>query len=412
VSDVLLLRNPTLEELVQSIEGPEGGKDTAVTSMNMNALNGFRFLVSIWIVRGHIGLSDMLQDSWNYDINQNWRGKFFMVIAGMMMTLRYDQQRVGVIRMLKENMLQLLPVYWLALLATVPLEWVPQWSHGSHSEVAVRFLARAFLVTDFLEARGLTRIQTCRSLLAQTYFMQGQLLFTICFNPIQDFVQWWLLSDGIRLGNFLVLALAAAAAFFWEPTMGENAGSGLSLFILGAVLGQACVHIKLSHVQAKIVAGATDVLAAVLAYQAFTQVGFFWLGFSSSFSPFILVIAFLIFGCCRTDCLFGRLLASPFLSFAELSYVIYICHTPIIKWFAFIIIEHVDTWRKLFTFNYAATTPPCKYCSGPTVPHDQQPPFAYLIIYLLTFFVGISLTFGFHSPCQRLINKHILAKGP
>jgi hypothetical protein len=299
--------------------------------------------------------------------------------------------------MLQQNMLHLMPVYWLAMLVTFPLDYVPLWSQHvmSHFEVAYAFLAEAFFLGPLLKTG-----YGCRGVLGHTYYLTGQLVFTVCFNPIQDFMQWWLATGGSQLGQFLIIAFASAAGFGATRTM--DGVTFLPMFTLGAVVGQACLQIKLDYVQEKAVAWACDILAVLLFVQAFSPAGLFYMGLASSYSPWILCIAFLIFGSCRSRCFFGRLLASPLLNYAELSYVIYIFHPVVFYWYRVTNENELDTWRKVFTFDYAGL--PCH--TNKFLNKFPIYPFAHLFIFVLVLFLGMVVTAGFHNPCHRFINRN------
>merc|ERR1719420_431787 len=100
--------------------------------------------------------------------------------------MRYDRKRADAVSMLMQNMLHLMPVYWLAMVATVPLDYIPAWynSDMSHLQVVVAFLSNAFLLNGFVHPSG--KVMPCIApygiILGQTYYLRGQFFFTLCFN--------------------------------------------------------------------------------------------------------------------------------------------------------------------------------------------------------------------------------------
>merc|ERR1719316_873909 len=107
------------------------------------------------------------------------------------MTMRYDGKRTDVVGMLQQNMLHLLPVYWLAMLCVVPFDYVPVWynSDMSHLEIIILAISNFTFLDGFLGAAGF--VMPCTGggfygiALGPTYYLRGQLLFTLLFNPIQ-----------------------------------------------------------------------------------------------------------------------------------------------------------------------------------------------------------------------------------
>ena len=224
IPQLLIAQDPTLRQLCAQISTDEHAGDKQMT---FEAVFGLRSFLSLWIVRSHIsrvcavsyyalqaeayaharglpdgGFSDARASSpwadldW-VDVQQDWRVSIFLILFAMTTSMQADAQRVSSWKRVRDFVLPLLPVVWLALLIMYPMQLT--WTrlkcleHGPCDDDVYMQHAMEMSLTTWLGAG---------SLLVPTFYIPGgrgaprhlnyiwylgaQGFGLFCFNCLQD----------------------------------------------------------------------------------------------------------------------------------------------------------------------------------------------------------------------------------
>jgi len=380
-------------------------------------------------VRGHLFLLDGTANpeaTW-IDVVQYWRTDAFAIITGMTMTIQYENVTVTLWQGIMRNVLQLFPLYWIGLFSLVPIKYLPDYKCQPGPT------SRNFLI-ELAAGSGLISVDEYTGM-HHGWYLTAHILYVLCFNPVQRFVKHRLAtsqnscSELLRLAAFVsgiyVIGFLCCTMYgtdfispmtpltpYLQPLLGSAHRTSLTLcvFVLGMLVGQACLKISLDVRQAKIIALVSDlVVVAVL-------VGSLVPGLAGAtfvimyYCPVIL--AFVIFAMCTTNSYTTCLLSSSPLSLlGEFSYAIYIFHIPVIDWSFFAFCQDLNSWS-IAKFDYS--TLDCASvlaCERLFQVHRSDA----LQIYAIVILLSMVLTWGVHNPCQNALNrlsKHVASGAP
>merc|ERR1711957_848214 len=88
----------------------------------MNAVFGLRGLFSIWVMRGHFAIYGCNQDFEWWDTTNRWRVNIYVLLAGMTTAMLHDRTRESARDMIFKFVVPLLPVYYFAMIMTMPMQ--------------------------------------------------------------------------------------------------------------------------------------------------------------------------------------------------------------------------------------------------------------------------------------------------
>ena len=420
VPDGALLQNPTVAELISVIEVETTMATTATTyvasntpsskpkdkdRINLDAIFGLRFVLAVWIMRGHINTycsPGGLQDTMWHDAGQFWRTVFFMIIGGATMSMQFgDVDALPSTRNLVVNyVLPLFPVYWIGLSANVVTEFTPCSDRVWHQ---IGLVINTFLGFGLVPIAGY---------MGHCWYLTSQIIFVLMFRLITrttercNVVPWDApvtkgftaisIMTGIvcmpRAIGFLMFGiLAHIHAFFRVPT-----------FVMGFILGQTLVRAELSPENERKLAICTDVGALLIITFSFTPgvAGLFTILMIFAGEPFI---ALMVFGICKSNCYTSRILSSSFISgLGSLSYGVYIMHPPIIFWARKVYYAEMKDWHDVLSYDY--------YDAGKCMERASPKncvmwPFTHVTIFALVLCLSHVLNELVHRPFQKLFNR-------
>jgi len=316
--------------------------------------------------------------------------------------------------------LPLLPVYLLCALASIPVNFIPHMKCCSVPTMVQSALLMQGL-RSLWDVHGVAGKSNCSFLMGQCWYLTAQVLFVVCFALARRHLGHHVSSC---IGNLSATKVASAIFLvgccemlawkaWWHVVPGSILFAPLHLptFAIGALVGQACLHVKLSRWALRGLAIACDGMVLALCYACSNQRTAKLVADTLFLNTWLL--ALVVFGLCRTRCCTSRLLSMPSLSSLGIySFAIYMCHWPIINWASFALTHRssAGTLAQLLAYDYASL--PCNWemhLSRMSIKqaHTLVPPFTGVSVLGVVLCVAAVLTHGVHVPCQRLINSFL-----
>lgn len=246
------------------------------------------------------------------------------------------------------------------------------------------------------------------------WYLTAQILFVIIFAVARrHFVgelTWLRLTSPAQIIGAAILAncCEVMAWTYWKPTILFPLWH-LPTFVVGAMVGQAILHIKLSPFTSQLLGKVCDALVLVICLLCGS--GYTARAANLFFSDCYSLLAVVMFGLCRTRCWTSRLLSLPFISrMGVYSFAFYVWHYPIIMWANFVLThrETAGTWGALFQFDYTSLS--CEWDRDLrrdvpfTMVKKLVPPFTIVALFGVVMCVAVAFTHMVHMPCQRFIN--------
>lgn len=459
VSDLMLLANPTVEELSATIDASLGAGGTPQT-MNMDAVFGLRALFSLWIVRGHLAIFGCNQDIEWYDTQNYWRVNLYILLAGSTTAMLHDKTRESWWVMMKKFVPPLLPMYYIGWIIELPLNLAMAACEDANMPLL------GFLVTAVLQQGNIPVAFVPLNPLPMgvAWYLSAQMFFYGAYNWMQDIMERkavlcvppWLCGcwddegccpcpgcapsrKGAPIKNMWELLLRLTQTWLimlpvfmsQKPILHTFGPTRLPQFYMGMLVGQACLYVELDEADGKKLGWITDIMVFLGAAFSFGGPDTPWLMYYGG----DVALAFLVFALCRApNSWSARFLASSGLSvLAPYSYGIYLLHIPIMLWGVFAMGQGVQSLEAVVEYNYADTCWVPNDADGDAVyPRPEggnledaqtwsefsmseemfcyMPGFAYISIFCVTIVLSMLLTHLVHEPFQKFYNRRFLSK--
>jgi len=412
VDELTIMQHPVISDLARYVDRlksgepeAEGGDAGGAKHINMDALFGLRSILCLWIVRGHMEVycEGALQDTdWN-DRWHYWRTNIFMFMAGASLTMQFDKNQIPTLRLLRNNVPQLFPMYWVGYATAFPTigPGCLAWKTG---EYATEYVMELFLLQGlYMPFWGIEGV-----VMGHCWYLAGQIFFLCFFNIFQRMLKAGTSCFSIDPATGVKKTGITDLRQFWTwcavcwlcalpgKFLHVNGILRLPTFVQGMIIGQAAMHVELTPDRerqlGRWIDGVTLLLVLVCqiphSWLVLLFLGDLWLGF-------------ICFGIARVDCLTARFLSRPLIkSLAPYSYGIYILHPPVIFWARTVARYGLKTWGDIRDFDYSQVK-----CDRKDDTSCWMYPFSYITVMTTVIVFAVLITELVHFPAQRLMNR-------
>lgn len=389
VSNLMLVSNPTLEEICVAAASKHDDTNDTKKTLSLLALNGLRTLACLEIIRTHGGRhfntvnnTGIICDANANDTLTVWHTTIFVYLSAMNLAMQYDRKSVSATQLLSNFLTAIIPLYYFAIALVLPIV----------KDINVVSVVLVLLV-QYPAMHGL----------GPAWYLFNLFWFNVWFNTVRHVIKYSWSCEGSRpyalcccssansppaaedledphqccgcgclvcgqpvccntdaprrppktLGEFTCHFLKwGLIASIMNPTWNPFPPMRVGQFALGVVVGQGVLHVDMNKKECKVVAAVTDILCILLLASKFlnqeTQDGLYVLS--------NIPIAFCCFGLARSFeySLAAKLLSHEiFTSFVPFTYGAYILHFPLYYWMNFIRRNQIQGYGELVTTTFS-----------------------------------------------------------